>query len=151
MNIPNIHTLYTDQQIRKGVMCPCCEKNFKINSKKFNRTMLQYLEALSDHQHEGFIKASRLSIKARAESSVDAPSKEIRTGDYKMLLIWGLADVNDENKMMINRQGIDFLNGETTISEGVLLENNKNKFVAFVGDQVYVDEVRKTAFSVEEL
>lgn len=89
----DIRELYSDQQLRQGVTCPCCDKHFKINRKRLNRTMLQYLVALYKRRHEGWIKASRLRIQATAESSVDAPSKEIQTGDYKILALWGLADI----------------------------------------------------------
>lgn len=150
--MPDIRSLFTSEELRQGVLCPCCEKHFKINRKKFNRTMLQYLVALYRRRGGDWIKASRIRIQARQESSVNAPSKEIQTGDYKILPVWGLAEIkHDPTLVRISQQGIDFLKGNATISQAVLLENNKNKFVGFDGPQVTVHDVAKTSFNLNEL
>lgn len=150
--VEKIRFLYSEEQLRKGVMCPCCDKQFKINRKKFNRTMLQYLEALYEFKNDGWIKASRIRIQAREDSSVGAPSKEIQTGDYKILPVWGLAEIKYNPTLVhINQKGIDFLKGNITIPEAALLENNKNKFVRFDGPQVDVHDVAQTQFRLKDL
>lgn len=151
MDVPDIRSLHTPEELRKGVLCPCCQKHFKVNRKKLNRTMLQYLVQLYHRRDDGWIKASRIRIQAREDSS-QGISKEIQTGDYKILPLWGLAEVKANPTLVrIKQEGIEFLRGNLTVPEAVILENNKNKFVEFSGPHVNVHDVAETSFSLDDL
>jgi hypothetical protein len=140
-------------QLRKGIECPTCERFIKINRKKLNKTMLQYLVALF-HEHgnkdSGWVKASRIRIKAETDL-IDGLS--VQTGDYKILALWSLVELHPTNPGMvrISSLGMDFLNNKIKVRESVLLENYKNRFVSFDGDNIDVFTVGGTRFLLTDL
>lgn len=153
-DVPDIRSIYTEKELRKGLKCPCCDKNFKVSRRKINLTMLQYLKAIyyeMNNKNDGWVKASRIRIHAKADSSGET-DKKIQTGDYKRLSIWGLVEVRPNPTMVrITQKGIDFLQGITTVREAAWIENNKDKFIEFAGGDVNVYDVAGTSFNINEI
>lgn len=147
--------------IRGGVDCPHCERYLKVNRKRLNHTMMQYLLYLYSHRNEadGWVQASRVRIQAATvevdEGEVtDQKDKDtVQTGDYKILAVWGLVELHPQRNgfARITRHGVEFVCGRATVRESVFLENYKNKFVAFDGPEVNAQQANRTSFTLAEL
>jgi len=144
-------------EIRRGVDCSHCERYLKVNRKRLNHTMMQYLLHLYRHRNvgDGWVQASRVRIAAAPSPTVEDAEQEdtVQTGDYKILAVWGLAELHPKKSgyARITRFGVEFVCGRATVRESVFLENYKNKFVAFDGPEVTAQRANRTSFNLAEL
>jgi hypothetical protein len=127
---------HSQDDLRKGVDCGECGRFVKVNRKRLNHTMLQYLTLLYgwEKQKPGeYIQGSRLRIHA-VTNKEEHPL--VQTGDYKILAVWGLVEIDPEQSgfVRINQLGIDFVEDRATVPGAVFLENYKNRFVGFDPD-----------------
>lgn len=141
------------QHLRKGSNCKSCGRFIKVNRKKLNRTMLQYLFKmyLVHSLNDGWLEASRVRIRAKSDPS--RKENELQSGDYKILRLWGLAELHPKRSgwMRITPFGIDFLEMKSKVRQSVLLENYKNRLICFEGKWVDAFEAYGTSFTLKEL
>jgi hypothetical protein len=139
-------------ELRKGVCCPECDRPVKINRKKINHCMMQYLvELYKRHKDDGWVQASRVRIKATPKPGDEI--REVQTGDYKMLVTWGLAEEHPEQQGFVRMTdlGLSFICGTATVSEAAFMENYRNRLIQFDGPQVSFADAYKTPFVLSEL
>jgi hypothetical protein len=139
-------------QLRRGVDCVGCGRLIKLNRKRLNRTMMQYLYALYTLRASGWIQASRIRIAARA---VPGAINQIQTGDYAVLTVWGLTElwVGKPGFARITSRGIAFVEKREVVPGAVFLWNDKNEFYRFDANTPLVsfDDAARTSFEFADL
>ncbi len=139
--------------LRKGINCPTCARYLKVNNKRLNHTMMQYLMLLYEHRNAagGWVEASRMRIKTK--SDVTRKKDKAQTGDYAILPLWGLAEKRAGQKgfARITPFGVEFLEGKAFVREGVLIENHRSGFICFTGGWVTATDANGTSFNLSEL
>jgi hypothetical protein len=164
------------EDMRRGVVCRECERDYKINKKKLNITMMQYLKKLyAARTKDGlYILASRMTIRAKrgkvavvdsqVVSTVPLSTGEkegIRSGDYIILSsIWGLVDVKPKQEgegragyVRISQRGIDFVEGRIKVPGAAFIENYRNGLIGYdqeVGEVTF-EQACATPFKPEDL
>jgi len=138
--------------MQKGVDCECCGRFIKINRKRLNATMMQYLDKLYERRNEGWFLISRVRIKAKGAANLPGEEKETQTGDYAILGHWGLAEYSGkQGEAKITQLGIEFVEGRATVRESVIVENYKNRLVSLYGPFVSVEQARSTHFDRKDM
>lgn len=139
--------------LRQGINCPTCCRFMKVNNKRLNHTMMQYLFILyaSHSDGDGWVEASWMRIHTKHDMT--RTEDKAQTGDYKILHLWGLAE-NHPNKSgfaRITPLGIDFVEMRAFVREGVLIENYRSNFICFTGGWVTALDANGTSFNLAEL
>ncbi len=144
------------ETLRRGVDCPHCQRFLKVNRKRLNHTMMQYLFHLYSARTigDGWVQASRVRIQASVDPTTEIDQEStVQTGDYRILTLWGLAELHPERSgfARIAPLGVAFVQGRATVRESVLIENYKNQFVAFDGPEVTAQQANATPFELSDL
>jgi hypothetical protein len=143
-------------RLRAGVMAHV-PRYVKVNRKCLSRANMQYLEQLYDERNNpqaGWVKVSRRRIKAKLNASDEVPMEgEVQTGDYALLILWGLAEkqAGKRGVVRITPWGEAFIEGRTLVHEAAFIENYRNNLVCFDGKPVSYGEVRARSFDEKAL
>lgn len=137
------------QNIRKGEICPCCKQMVKMYSRKINSGMVLFLIGLYKlTKRNGRQYFSNTFV--MHEMNLTATSL-----DYSVLKHFGLMSENfntdtkkkKSGEWIITNLGIDFIEGKVSITENVLLYNNRVN--GFEGKDIFIKEI--TDFNYNEL
>lgn len=134
----------------KGTDCPCCGQHVKLYSRPMHYMMVAGLIQLYnlDKKKPGYYHVSELSI-GQTYTSI---------GDFAKLKYWGLIEQKPkdpkENKRTsgywrITQRGVQFVLGQRTEHERVLIFNKKN--LGLTGDKIDIKQALGGRFNYNEL
>lgn len=132
--------------LRKGIVCPCCNRFAKIYSRKLNNAMAIGLAMFYDKTTSSgqvWIHMERFFKGENCKATI--------RGDFTKLRYWELIELNSEKAgfYRITQKGIDFLNNKIKIPKSALIYNDE--VLGFSEKQVSVNDVVKEFFDFEVL
>lgn len=139
------------RQVKKGAVCPCCERWTKVYSRKITNSMAYGLILLSKSTErrvhlENYFKSLNIPASIRA----DIP--KLRFWGFILPLVGDKSDGNPHNGYYaVTRKGKQFVNGEIQVQSHIEIYNNEYIGDSESGRLISIKQALGNKFSYEEL
>lgn len=143
-------TLFSPQNLLKGVKCLCCTQHVKLYKRKINAQMCYYLIKLAKLTKHTQVGQKYFSVK---QIGLDYNLG----GDWARLRHWGLIEEmpnyedakRTSGHWAITKKGKKFVNMKLSVPEKLLINNNTVH--GFEGDNVNLQQALKNKFNYKQL